>query len=75
MEDSSLAFYPSESTCITFMIIVKSLVQPVLSLVPGTGVVNVPLRGPTLWTPIIKDPIGIQRLFVSFGGAGTGWII
>ena len=54
-------FLPSESTCITSMITVKSLIHPILSLVPGTGVVNVPLRGPTLRTLIIKDPIGIQR--------------
>ena len=60
MEVSCFALYTSQRAYITFMIIVKSLIQQILSLVPGTGIVNATLRGPTLRTLIIKNPIEIQ---------------
>lgn len=60
MEVSGFTLYTSQRAYITFMIIVKSLIQQILSLVPGTGIVNVTHRGPTLRTLIIKNPIEIQ---------------
>lgn len=71
MEVSCFAFYTSQRACINFMISVKNSIQQILHLVPGTGIVNMALRGPILRTLIIKNP-NMTYLFLLVKQADVG---